>query len=207
MLKKIVGSFHITILNNGYIANQFITAGVQDHCWVLSFLTKIKYDCGKLRSGRPSCTSQWVVPRYLSGRRKWRQTWWGTWSASGERKVHGNCWWRKSPVDAVGTPWKINMEHNHRGLEGVFPFSFGWFFGSMLIFQGVVIFYIVHVPLLQGVFYTFQVMFASFFIRDEGRVFQMITPMHPTFWRQRENLPSRDLNQTLGRSGLWRQDV
>ena len=36
----------------------------------------------------------------------------------------------------IHTP-KINMEHNHGGLEGHFSFLNGWFVGSMLIFQGV----------------------------------------------------------------------
>ena len=38
------------------------------------------------------------------------------------------------------TPLKINMEHNHAGLEDHFPFKMGdlkWFVGFMLIFQGV----------------------------------------------------------------------
>ena len=38
------------------------------------------------------------------------------------------------------TPLKINMEHNHGGLEDHFPFQTGdlyWFVGSMLVFQGV----------------------------------------------------------------------
>ena len=36
------------------------------------------------------------------------------------------------------TPWKINMDHNHGGLDDHVPFYInGWFVGSMLIFQGV----------------------------------------------------------------------
>ena len=35
------------------------------------------------------------------------------------------------------TPLKINMEHNHGGLEDHFSFLNAWFVGSMLIFQGV----------------------------------------------------------------------
>ena len=27
----------------------------------------------------------------------------------------------------MGSPWKINMEHNHRGLEDDFPFQLGDF--------------------------------------------------------------------------------
>ena len=49
------------------------------------------------------------------------------------RTVHAGC--SKTDVLCVeGTPWKINMEHNHRGLEAI-SFLNGWFVGSMLIFQ------------------------------------------------------------------------
>ena len=44
---------------------------------------------------------------------------------------------RKGNLLQLATPRKINMEHNNGGLEDDFPFQNRWFFGSMLIFQGV----------------------------------------------------------------------
>ena len=51
--------------------------------------------------------------------------------------------WKQTPRKTItaraykNTPRKINMEHNHGGLEDHFPFQMGDFVGSMLIFQGV----------------------------------------------------------------------
>ena len=67
------------------------------------------------------------------------------------RTVHAGC--SKTDVLCVeGTPWKINMEHNHRGLEA-FSFLNGWFVGSMLIFQGI--------TFANRYIWTFKLMFMS----------------------------------------------
>ena len=55
-----------------------------------------------------------------------------------EKKILTSETCRLPPAGYHTTPLKINMEHNHGGLEDHFPFYInGWFVGSMLIFQGV----------------------------------------------------------------------
>ena len=51
----------------------------------------------------------------------------------------------------LSTPLKINMEHNHAGLEDDFSFAKRWFSGSMLIFWGVgVVFVLITETLEEG---------------------------------------------------------
>ena len=74
----------------------------------------------------------------LTARLESRERWGATWTTSVLFKKavvitgqHETRWW-------FLTPWKINMENNHRGLVQIIFLSFhGWFVCSMLIIQGV----------------------------------------------------------------------